>query len=85
MVALAAPFVRRLSPALLLWSANSCLRAYFSAQGVVLPLTLVAAGYTALTPLLNWIFIYRHVLLRIRCVLIDYILHPIFLQCHGVQ
>lgn len=58
-VALAAPYVRLLGPVLLLWSCNECLRAYFSAQGVVLPLTLVAAGYTALMPLANWLCIYR--------------------------
>ncbi|GLI61472.1 hypothetical protein VaNZ11_003869 [Volvox africanus] len=58
-VTLAAPFVRRLSPGLCMWSLIACIKNYLSSQGVVAPLTVVASVCTAATPLINHVFMFQ--------------------------
>ncbi|GIL54337.1 hypothetical protein Vafri_9903 [Volvox africanus] len=58
-VALAAPFVRRLSPGLCMWAFITCIKNYLSSQGVVAPLTVVASVCTAATPLFNHVFMFQ--------------------------
>ncbi|KXZ53173.1 hypothetical protein GPECTOR_7g1065 [Gonium pectorale] len=58
-VPLAARYVRLLGPALCMWAVSGCIKSYLSSQGVVTPLTAVSLAYTALTPLVNHLFMFR--------------------------
>lgn len=53
----AAQYVLWAAPALLLSSIKSCCRSYLSAQGLVLPLTVLTTASTLLSPFLNYLFI----------------------------
>ncbi|KAG2496485.1 hypothetical protein HYH03_005310 [Edaphochlamys debaryana] len=54
---LAAGYVRTAAPCLALSTTKFCCRAYFTAQGVVLPVTIITFVCTLLAPLYNYAFI----------------------------
>ncbi|KAG2447110.1 hypothetical protein HYH02_007858 [Chlamydomonas schloesseri] len=58
-VALAARYVQLLGPALCMWAVGTCINSYLRSQAVVTPLTVVAVLHTALTPLVNHVFMFR--------------------------
>ncbi|GFR48036.1 hypothetical protein Agub_g9868 [Astrephomene gubernaculifera] len=55
----AARFLRLLGPSLAAWGLCACIKSYLTSQGVVKPLTVVAFTYTALTPLVNHLFMFQ--------------------------
>ncbi|KAG2444376.1 hypothetical protein HXX76_001132 [Chlamydomonas incerta] len=58
-VVLAARYVQLLGPALCMWAVGTCINSYLRSQAVVTPLTVVAVLHTALTPLVNHLFMFR--------------------------